>query len=141
MFCSLCVSLNYFSHSQAKHIQYVSGVRTSTYWLSTFAWDMLNALGPIVISIVLFAAFQIKAYSTVDALVAIFLLLVSLLKSSNVDSLMISLYLSSFPPSSLQVLSSWASIPFTYMSSFVFSNSLTAYALLMIFFFFSSMVS
>ena len=80
--------------AQAKHIQYVSGVRTSTYWLSTFAWDMLNALGPIVISIVLFAAFQIQAYSTVDALAAIFLLLASHSKSSIVDSLMISLSLS-----------------------------------------------
>ena len=62
---------------QAKHIQYVSGVRTSTYWLSTFAWDLLNTLGPILASIIIFAAFQIDAYSTVDALGAIFLLLVS----------------------------------------------------------------
>ena len=54
----------------------MSGVRTSTYWLSTFTWDLLNALGPIVFSIILFAAFQIKAYSTVEALAAIFLLLV-----------------------------------------------------------------
>ena len=70
-----------FMSLQAKHIQYVSGVHTSSYWLSTFAWDLLNSLGPIVASIILFAAFQVDAYSSVEALGAIFLLLVSQLAS------------------------------------------------------------
>lgn len=42
---------------------------------------------------------------------------------------------------SMQVLTCWASIPFTYMFSFLFSNSLAAFAILMIIFFFSSLVS
>ena len=62
---------------QAKHLQFVSGVHSSSYWLATFAWDLLNALVPIVISVIIFAAFRVDAFSSPEALVAIFVLLVS----------------------------------------------------------------
>ncbi len=62
---------------QAKHLQFVSGVHSSSYWLATFAWDLLNALVPIIISIVIFAAFRVDAFSSLEALVTIFVLLVS----------------------------------------------------------------
>lgn len=62
---------------QAKHLQFVSGVHSSSYWLATFAWDLLNALVPIIISIIIFAAFRVEAFSSSEALVAIFVLLVS----------------------------------------------------------------
>ena len=68
---------DHFCHtSQAKHLQFVSGVHSSSYWLATFAWDMLNALVPIVLSIIIFAAFRVDAFSSPVALGAIFLLLV-----------------------------------------------------------------
>ena len=62
---------------QAKHLQFVSGVHSSSYWLATFAWDLLNALVPIIISIIIFAAFRVEAFSSPEALIAIFVLLVS----------------------------------------------------------------
>ena len=62
---------------QAKHLQFVSGVHSSSYWLATFTWDLLNALVPIIISIIIFAAFRVDAFSSPEALGAIFLLLVS----------------------------------------------------------------
>ena len=62
---------------QAKHLQFVSGVHSSSYWMATFTWDLLNALVPIILSIVIFAAFRVDAFSESESLLAIFLLLVS----------------------------------------------------------------
>lgn len=61
--------------SQAKHLQFVSGVDVSSYWLATFAWDILNSLIPVIFSIILFAAFQVEGY-TGAGLAGVFLLLV-----------------------------------------------------------------
>lgn len=94
--------------SKAKHLQFVSGVSPTSYWLSSFVWDLINALLPVVITIIIFAAFQVEAFSG-PALGAIFLVL---------------------------ILTCWASIPFTYMFSFLFSNSLAAFGILMLYFFF-----
>ena len=68
----LLVSLFTF---QAKHLQFVSGVFPSSYWLATFAWDLLNALIPVLVSLIIFAAFQVEAFSG-EGLAAIFILLV-----------------------------------------------------------------
>ncbi len=68
-------SLSSFCFPQAKHLQFVSGVHSTSYWMATFAWDLINALVPVIISFILFAVFQIDAY-TGDGLAAILLLLV-----------------------------------------------------------------
>ena len=60
---------------QAKHLQFVSGVHITSYWMATFAWDMINALIPVTISLILFASFQVDGY-TGDGLAAVYLLLV-----------------------------------------------------------------
>lgn len=62
--------------TQAKHLQFVSGVHTTSYWLGNFVWDLLNAAVPIIITLILFAAFQVEAYSG-EGLGAVFLLFVS----------------------------------------------------------------
>ena len=64
---------------QAKHLQFVSGVHSSSYWMAIFTWDLLNALVPIILSIVIFATFQVDAFSEPESLLAIFLLLVRLI--------------------------------------------------------------
>jgi len=91
----------------------VSGVHTTSYWLANLAWDLLNGAVPIVISLILFAAFQVEAYSG-EGLAAVLLLF---------------------------IFTTWSSIPITYCFSFLFSNSLAAYGLLMIFFFFIAMLT
>ena len=63
------------SMAQAKHLQFVSGVDVTSFWISTYAWDLLNALVPVVLSVILFAAFQVEGY-TGDGLAGVFLLLV-----------------------------------------------------------------
>lgn len=47
----------------------------TSFWFSTFAWDLLNAMMPVLLSVVLFAAFQVDGY-TGDGLAGVFLLLV-----------------------------------------------------------------
>ena len=63
------------SPSQAKHLQFVSGVDVTSYWLATFAWDMLNAMVPVLLTFILFAAFQVDGYKD-EGLGAILLILV-----------------------------------------------------------------
>ena len=63
---------------QAKHLQFVSGVHATSYWLATFAWDLLNAFIPVVLTVVIFAAFQINGYKGQN-IGALFLLLVCVL--------------------------------------------------------------
>ena len=60
---------------QAKHLQFVSGVSASSYWLATLAWDMVNVLVPILITVILFAGFQVDGF-TGEGLGAVTLLLV-----------------------------------------------------------------
>jgi ATP-binding cassette subfamily A (ABC1) protein 3 len=98
--------------TKAKHLQFVSGVDVTSYWLATFAWDLINALVPILISFLLFAAFQIDGFKD-EALGAILLLL---------------------------FLTCWATIPIVYCTSFLFSNSLVAFGLIVLGLFFSSQV-
>ena len=62
-------------HFQAKHLQVVSGVKVTSYWLATFAWDMVNSLPPIILIVIAFAAFNEDGLRG-ENLAAIFLLLV-----------------------------------------------------------------
>ena len=48
--------------TKAKHIQFVSGVHITTYWASSFLWDLINFMGPSLIVLIVFAAFDIKPY-------------------------------------------------------------------------------
>ena len=48
---------------QAKHLQFVGGVHISSFWLATFLWDLLNCLPPVILTIVLFAAFRVEEFS------------------------------------------------------------------------------
>lgn len=80
--------------SKAKHIQFVSGVHSINFWMSTFCWDMINFLIPSLLIIAAFAAFDMKA-------------LVS-------DGRWLHMLL-------LFVLYGWAMLPFMYLLSFIFT--------------------
>lgn len=64
--------------TQAKHLQFVSGVDAVSYWLGTFTWDFINYLIPSITVLILIAAFQLDEYK--DDLGTVFLMLVSHLK-------------------------------------------------------------
>ena len=61
---------------QAKHLQFVSGVHVSSYWMATFLWDLISCLVPVILSVIIFAAFQATGY-TGEGLAGVAMLLVS----------------------------------------------------------------
>uniref|UniRef100_A0AAX7V794 ABC transporter domain-containing protein n=1 Tax=Astatotilapia calliptera TaxID=8154 RepID=A0AAX7V794_ASTCA len=89
--------------NKAKHLQFVSGVNPAVYWLANFAWDMCNYIVPCFIVIVIFLAFQQKAYVSPPNLPALILLL---------------------------IFYGWAITPMMYPFSFIFSVPSTAYVVL-----------
>ncbi|KAJ7305756.1 hypothetical protein JRQ81_010122 [Phrynocephalus forsythii] len=95
---------------KAKHVQFVSGVYVVSFWLSALLWDLINFLIPCVLMLVVFQAFDVKAFTQ---------------DSHLVDVMQIFL------------LYSWAIIPLMYLLSFFFSVAATAYTRLTIFNIFS----
>uniref|UniRef100_A0A452QIJ6 ABC transporter domain-containing protein n=1 Tax=Ursus americanus TaxID=9643 RepID=A0A452QIJ6_URSAM len=93
---------------QAKHVQFVSGVRVATFWLSALLWDLLSFLVPSLLLLVraVFKAFDVHAF-TRDGHMA--------------DALL------------LLMLYGWAIIPLMYLMNFLFSGAATAYTRLTIF--------
>uniref|UniRef100_A0A452VD19 ATP binding cassette subfamily A member 3 n=1 Tax=Ursus maritimus TaxID=29073 RepID=A0A452VD19_URSMA len=91
---------------QAKHVQFVSGVRVATFWLSALLWDLLSFLVPSLLLLAVFKAFDVHAF-TRDGHMA--------------DALL------------LLMLYGWAIIPLMYLMNFLFSGAATAYTRLTIF--------
>ena len=61
---------------QAKHLQFASGVHVSSYWMATFLWDLISCFVSVVLSVIIFAAFQATGY-TGEGLAGVTMLLVS----------------------------------------------------------------
>jgi len=53
--------------SKAKHLQTVAGVKPSAYWLSSYAWDVMNYQFPLWIIVILMYAFGVDAFTTSDS--------------------------------------------------------------------------
>uniref|UniRef100_A0A8C0YTU6 ABC transporter domain-containing protein n=1 Tax=Canis lupus familiaris TaxID=9615 RepID=A0A8C0YTU6_CANLF len=89
--------------TRAKHLQFMGGLPLTLYWLSNFLWDMCNYLVSACIVVLIFLAFQQKAYVAPANLPALLLLL---------------------------LLYGWSITPLMYPASFVFSVPSTAYVVL-----------
>ncbi|XP_066292809.1 phospholipid-transporting ATPase ABCA3-like isoform X1 [Branchiostoma lanceolatum] len=92
--------------TKAKHIQFVSGVHSLTFWFSTFAWDIMNFMVPCLLILILLWGFDVKAYVE-DGRVAMILLLF--------------------------FLYGWAMIPMMYLASFLFTVPSTGFVRLTMF--------
>ncbi|XP_038067464.1 ATP-binding cassette sub-family A member 3-like [Patiria miniata] len=92
--------------TKAKHVQFVSGVHSLNFWLSTLLWDLINYTVPCVLIVVAFAAFGVEAYTGDSRFLAIFLLL---------------------------FLHGWSIIPLMYLLSFLFTVPSTAFVRLTMF--------
>ena len=126
----------------AKHLQFVSGVHSSTYWLANYLFDNLIILIVIALSTIVVAVFQISSFSAGEPLGAVVLLMVSLL------SLSLSLSSHTHPhthtthtPTHIQVLTCFAGLPFTYVCSYFFTDNLIAFIVLVVYYFFLPTVS
>uniref|UniRef100_A0A2I3S1T8 ATP binding cassette subfamily A member 3 n=1 Tax=Pan troglodytes TaxID=9598 RepID=A0A2I3S1T8_PANTR len=91
---------------QAKHVQFVSGVHVASFWLSALLWDLISFLIPSLLLLVVFKAFDVRAF-TRDGHMA--------------DTLL------------LLLLYGWAIIPLMYLMNFFFLGAATAYTRLTIF--------
>ncbi|KAM9761903.1 phospholipid-transporting ATPase ABCA1 isoform 1-T1 [Menidia menidia] len=89
--------------SNAKHLQFVSGVKPIIYWLANFSWDMLNYAVPATMVVLIFIGFQQKSYVSETNLPALILLL---------------------------LLYGWSITPLMYPASFFFTVPSTAYVVL-----------
>ena len=56
--------------TKAKHLQTVSGVKPSAYWLSTYFWDSINYQLPLWIVVILMYATGLEAFTTIERGVA-----------------------------------------------------------------------
>ena len=90
---------------KSKHIQRVSGVHLSAFWLSAFLWDMLNYIAPCILIVILFLAFQVPAFQNENILVVALLLLEY----------------------------GWSVIPLMYLFSYFFNRATTAFVLTVLF--------
>ncbi|XP_028015270.2 phospholipid-transporting ATPase ABCA7 [Eptesicus fuscus] len=89
--------------TRAKHLQFMGGLSPTLYWLGNFLWDMCNYLVPACIVVLIFLAFQRRAYVAPANLPALLLLL---------------------------LLYGWSITPLMYPASFFFSVPSTAYVVL-----------
>nr|XP_035141708.2 phospholipid-transporting ATPase ABCA7 isoform X4 [Callithrix jacchus] len=89
--------------TRAKHLQLMGGLPPTLYWLGNFLWDMCNYLVSACIVVLIFLAFQQRAYVAPANLPALLLLL---------------------------LLYGWSITPLMYPASFFFSVPSTAYVVL-----------
>ena len=61
--------------SRAKHLQFVSGAQFGIFWLANFVVDVVNYLVPVILVMVVMAAFQAETLSDSEVLVDVFILL------------------------------------------------------------------
>ncbi|XP_070541232.1 ATP-binding cassette sub-family A member 2-like [Ptychodera flava] len=86
--------------SNAKRLQYISGVSPLVYWISNYTWDFLAHVLPIAGCIAIFLAFGVPVYSSVHNIL---------------------------PVVALFVMYSWCVIPLVYPITYAFNVPSTAY--------------
>lgn len=92
--------------TKSKHLQFISGVRSSNFWLSSYSWDLLNYALPCIIACILFALFNVEAFTNDGRFFLTFMLL---------------------------FLHGWAVIPLMYLASFLFTVPSTGFVTMTMF--------
>ncbi|ESO05674.1 hypothetical protein HELRODRAFT_77531 [Helobdella robusta] len=90
------------------HLQFISGVNSTLYWLTNFIWDLSTFLLLSAVFLIEFVIFDCKEYISADNCPTFILLLLSYI---------------------------WAVIPFTYFFFWIFTDPNTAYIFLSSFYF------
>ncbi|XP_053326101.1 retinal-specific phospholipid-transporting ATPase ABCA4 [Spea bombifrons] len=89
--------------SNAKHLQFVSGVSPTVYWFTNYVWDIVNYAISVIMVVAIFIVFEKKAYTS----------------SANLPALIALLF-----------FYGWAVIPMMYPASYLFNVPSTAYVAL-----------
>ncbi|XP_036594650.1 ATP-binding cassette sub-family A member 3-like [Trichosurus vulpecula] len=99
---------------KAKHIQFVSGVYVVHFWLSSLLWDLIVFFIPCLLLLGVFKIFDVKAFTEDNHPADILLML---------------------------MLYGWSIIPLMYLMSFLFMAGATAFIRLIMFNFFSGIIT
>ncbi|XP_043832232.1 phospholipid-transporting ATPase ABCA3-like [Dromiciops gliroides] len=99
---------------KAKHIQFVSGVYVINFWLSSLIWDLIVFFIPCLLLLGVFRFFDVKAFTQ---------------DNHPADALLI------------LMLYGWSIIPLMYLMSFLFVAGATAFIRLIMFNFFSGIIT
>eukprot|EP00052_Salpingoeca_macrocollata_P025254 m.229564 g.229564 ORF g.229564 m.229564 type:complete len:1857 (+) comp22401_c4_seq1:3439-9009(+) len=97
---SFCVLLVTERVSHAKHLQLVSGVNRTIFWLGTYLWDFVLLLIMSFCIMIVFAAFDVPAF-----------------RGDNMGVVLL-----------LLILFAWAALPLIYLLAFFFDTASSAYA-------------
>ncbi|XP_008586239.1 PREDICTED: LOW QUALITY PROTEIN: ATP-binding cassette sub-family A member 7 [Galeopterus variegatus] len=106
--------------TRAKHLQLVGGLSPTLYWLGNFLWDLCNYLVPACIVVLIFLAFQQRAYVAPANLPALLLLL--LLYGWSITSYSIHYTKIRYPASVFVSVPSTASVVLTCINLFIGIN-------------------
>ncbi|XP_022091487.1 ATP-binding cassette sub-family A member 3-like [Acanthaster planci] len=93
------------SSTKAKHLQIVSGVHATTFWLAKLLWDLINYMIPCCLIGILMLACRVESYALEGRVWDLYLLL---------------------------FLHGWAIIPFSYLLSFSFKEPASGYVRILI---------
>ncbi|XP_068946900.1 phospholipid-transporting ATPase ABCA3-like [Petaurus breviceps papuanus] len=99
---------------KAKHIQFISGVYVIHFWLSSLLWDLIVFFIPCFLLLGVFKVFDVKAFTE---------------DSHPADALLILMFYG------------WSIIPLMYLMSFLFKAGSTAFIRLIMFNFFSGIIT
>ena len=91
--------------TKSKHLQYVSGVNPTMFWVTAFIWDLSSFMVSLVLCITIFLIFQQDCYVSSDNFPCLLLLL---------------------------LLYNWGVTPLMYLASFLFQNSATAFVMMIL---------
>ncbi|GAB5359398.1 hypothetical protein AAMO2058_000540400 [Amorphochlora amoebiformis] len=98
--------------TKSKHLQIISGISTTAYWLSNLLWDFLNFIPPCLIALAVFAIYDISSL-TGEGAGALFL---------------------------CSLLYALAVITFTYCMSFAFTNAPSAQSIMLMLYIFTGCI-
>lgn len=91
--------------TKAKHLQFISGIQLSNFWISRLLWDLFVYSIPCLLIILMFLISGLEAYSTEGRAGVAFVIF---------------------------LMHGWAVIPLTYLLSFMFKEPSTGYARIII---------
>ena len=86
--------------TNAKQLQFVSGVKPYIYWISNLIWDLINYFVPVLLCVLIFLAFNVQTYTSKENLPCLVLLM---------------------------LLYGWAVIPLMYPLNYLFQVPSTAF--------------
>lgn len=63
----IVIDNNFLFHRKVKHSQMIAGVDWYTFWFSTFVWDMITYILPVLLTVALYTVLQVPNFSGIKS--------------------------------------------------------------------------